>query len=333
MVQVIPDYANPCEYGYYLALNLEESFNAMMQEIGIRELHSLEENGAVVLEDGEAAEVQTEKKTNAVKKFLHDAFEKLKGLYDKAAKFIKDKLIDPAVNKIRQLIGPESKAHTKIKERLSKIKTTTKDGKDKTFGKTFEWLKDEADHFNDICDNYVKDIVISDESLKSLNDKIDSAFGVKSGAKGKAVKDAIDKYMRGKEIDVTMSYIKSNFDEIWKWATNFDASGRSIGKSLKNAKKTFDKAGSTFKKSVARKDRDEAFKNTTKAIKEMSALLGHISSAVCANIRMRVADSIKIVLRMCIAAKQKEEAEKTAVGESSYIPGSFQTELASLFNF
>jgi len=332
MVQVIPDYANPCEYGYYLALNLEESFNAMMQEIGIRELHSLEENGAVVLEDGESA-ASTEKKTNAVKKFLEDAYDKIKELYGKAADFIKNHLIDPAKKKINSIIGSESKAHNAIKDKLSKIKSTTKDGKDKTFGKTFDWGNFDDTKYMEIADKYAK-VVINDEELAKINNAVEAAFHVKGGAKGSDVKKAIDKEMRGdKEIDVTMSYIKNNFEEIWSWATSFDVSGKKLGKSLKAAKKSFDKAGSEFKKSVAFKDRDDAFKATTKSVKEMSTLLGHISSAVCNNIRTRTTHSIKIVLRLCIAAKQKEEAEKKAVGESSYIPGSFQTELASLFNF
>lgn len=342
----IPDYAFPSEYGSYLVLNTEATFNEMMQSIGIEELHSFEENGAVVLEADEDAKA-TEKKVNKVVEWLKARWEDIKGLFDKFLKMIKE-LVGKAKKKISDLIGSATNKKVVV-DMLSRLKHTGKDGKEKIYGKTFEYGEGYEDIISKDHDLWIGLYNIANIGKYGVDDPKKFAANLEDRKQGlarnlkvsdistKSMQSAVNDIMRGKEIDVTYEYINKNFDDLWNYATNYDVAAKKLGEPLKKIKKGFDTAVSKFKETVTKaQKKDASFKEATKAAKEVAKITSAVSGAICNNVRMRTTDSVRIIMRLCIAVKVKKEKEAkqdTVLHNSALVPGSFQTELASLFNF
>ena len=91
MTNTFPDFLDPSEYGLYVAYEAEQSYNEMMHNIGISELHSFEENGIAVLEaNGVPASVERGRKKDMIKNFFRGIWKKIVGLYEKVLNFIKE---------------------------------------------------------------------------------------------------------------------------------------------------------------------------------------------------------------------------------------------------
>lgn len=340
MIKGVPSYASPFEAGMYLAVETERSFAEMMQNIGIEELHSFEENGAVVLE-ADAAEASKEKKANVIIQWLSARWEDIKGLINQGLEVVK-KLIESAKKKISELLGAKK---ANFVDAVNRIKNTTdKEGKKKIFGIDYTWAGfDIANNANFQAVNYTfndfatraaeskGDINYAEEKEK-LEEKIASKLNISGGLSISAIQKSINDTMRGEKIEVDIDYLKKNAEKIFERATEYNTNVADVSKYLNNTKKAFEDAKKAIR-SAARKDRsDENLSNAAGVVKREASMFAAVSGRIVGNLRERTSNAIKLVLKVAISAKNKKEEVK-ATGESAIVPSSFQTELASLFNF
>lgn len=343
MIKGVPSYAAPHEVGLYLAVETERSFNEMMQSIGIEELHSFEENGKVVLET-EAAEASKEKKANKIAEWLEARWNDIKRLFDQLLKGIQS-MINGAKRKLNELLGSD-KNKAKVVAAVERLKESGKDGK-KTFGKDYQWTE-----FKLICSgqsdvndalreyqNFAKKAANGSMNYKEEKDAADKKVAGILGIKGDLTTAEIDKAittkMRGEEVEIDKEYLKKNIDDIFAYATDFGLCSAYIRKFLANTKKAFDEAKKAVKDAAKQNKGDENLAGAAKIVKAESLFSTAASSSIMKNVRLRTSTSIRVILRLAIAAKQKEakEEKKEEVKESAIVPSSFQTELASLFEF
>lgn len=340
MIKGVPSYAAPHEVGLYLAVETERSFNEMMQSIGIEELHSFEENGVVVLE-ADAAEASKEKKANKIIQWIKDRWEDLKKLFDQALKGIQN-LIETAKKKIAALLG-SAKNKESIVKIVDRLKETKKDGSKIYFGKDYQWTEFDSvckgqsiiNHSTKAYEDFAKRAVDGSMNYKDEKDDLDKKVAAHLGIKGELttaeIAKAINTRMRGNEIEVDKAYLKSNIDKIFESATNYNENAAKLASFLKEVKKAFNNAEKAVK-AAARKDKtDENLAGAAHIVREESKFFTAVSSTIVTNVRLHTNNSIRIILRLAIAAKKKEEVKAT--GESAIVPSSFQTELASLFEF
>jgi hypothetical protein len=128
MVNVIPSYASIDEMGLHIALEAEKDFNSIMQEAGISELRSLEEDAVLT-------EAKKDSVISKFKAWLDKIWNFIKGLYDKVLTFVK-KQIDKVKSYLAKMAAKNKES---LGKRAAQLNDKTKDGKKKTFGKAHSW--------------------------------------------------------------------------------------------------------------------------------------------------------------------------------------------------
>lgn len=353
MVNVIPSYASIEEMGLHIALEAEQDFNTMMQESGIAELRSIEEE-AVVLEAG--------KKNGIIEKFkgwLEKIWNWIKSLYDKVLEFVKKQ-----IDKVKGFLSKiASKSKESLGKRAAQLKDKDKEGKKKIFGTAHTW-----DGFNDVINGRgvvwqaVNAYDNFESKLPGFVDKNDKAHTsgaafVNSAGRSKLIaeSEALDKKVKGilgvaslsseniqkkvksiiagKEIKADKDYITSNWSDIFDYGTDFGKTTSDVKKNLNEVKKRFDNSRKELE-SFQRKFGEEGsdVQKVVSAMKKSKITLTAICNATVANVKARCSEASMFVLRVATATKNKEESTNST-NESAVVPESFQTELASLFDF
>ena len=345
MIKGVPSYAAPHEVGLYLAVETERSFNEMMQSIGIEELHSFEENGKVVLE-AEAAEASKEKKANKIAEWLEARWNDIKRVFDQLLKGIQS-MINAAKRKLNELLGSD-KNKAKVVAAVERLKESGKDGKKKTFGKDYQWtefklicsgqsdVNDALREYQSFAKKAASGSMNYKEEKDAADKKVAGILGIKGDLTTAEIDKAITTKMRGEEVEIDKEYLKKNIDDIFAYATDFGLCSAYIRKFLANTKKAFDEAKKAVKDAAKQSKDDENLAGAAKIVKAESLFSTAASSAIMKNVRLRTNTSIRVILRLAIAAKQKEvkeEKKEEVKQESAIVPSSFQTELASLFEF
>ena len=323
MINVIPESASASEGAFYVIEHAERTYNEMWREIGISELRSLEETGNMVLYEADEEKAKSIK--DSILAWLESFWGTVKGLYESFLKKL-DTLVKETKTKL-------DKIGMKNKEALKKHLSGLKYGK--TYGKAYKW----GSEFNDACkgggkvgrvmarfDQYFSNVYNSQELTKEAIEKVKSqldivkseSFEILGVKETSQVQGKVLEIMRGEEVAVDDAYIKTNFDELWKYATDFGASSAKLKDKLKHSKKSFDEAARkirTFK--PAKKEAN--LKILVNTIKESRAILVHMDNAAMRAVRERALISARIMLRLAIVAKAKEEkdaAKEKSVGES-----------------
>ena len=318
-----------------------------MQSIGIEELHSFEENGKVVLEaDGE--EASKEKKANKIIQWVKQKWEDLKELFNTVLKSIKN-LIETGKAKISKMLKDFSKKE--YEKAINRLKTTDSKGNKKTFGTMSSWSgyyeifgNGMVKRAADLYDNFAKKAADGNFNYKEESDQLKKDVKNALGIKGddltvQEIKKTINETMRGENIEVDKAYLDKNKWVIFNYATSYDESAKELSKTLSQIKKSFGVAEKAVK-DAARKDKtDENLASAAKIVRDQAIFFSAVSGSITNNVRTRVMQSMGIVIKLTLAAKQKEAKEEEkkeevkATGESAIVPSSFQTELASLFEF
>ena len=363
MVNTIPNYASIDEMGLHIALESEQSFNAMMQKYGLAELHSVEEG--VIMESNGKGIVDT------FKGWLDQLWNFIKGLYNKVLDFIKTR-----IEKVRKFLKDKAaESENKLLERAKKLKNTTKDGKVKNFGKGHYWTGfDKIVAFDRGSDVYDA-IMLYDDFVESIptvlydnrktgkiqaerdveavrlhatnanntgfhDDLVEIEKSVKAKLKvsdldSSSIQKSVKDMIAGGEFEITKSYIVDNWSTIFKYGTDFGKVTSDVKKNLGNVQKKFDSAKRDIEKYKRELDRKSGYGTDTEglskvisAMKKSKTTLSAICNATIASVKARCSEATMIVLRVATASKEKD-----AVGESAVVPASFQTELASLFEF
>lgn len=322
IIRVIPDYASVEESALYVIESVEESFNLMMESIGIEELQGFEETG-IIVNEAEASE----KRFDKIIEWLKSIWYKIRDAFDKGLNVIK-KVIDNNKNKLKN----------SIKEKCKKMAKNLK--ADKNYGEVFEW-----NGFENLieCKGPTWDALNSfDRYIKRINYAGPNDPEIVSKNKTQLHKVALDveeafknsENVRGKRINVTKDYIVDNFEELWKYSTDYNNTAAKAKKAINEIKKSFIETEKVFKQAAKNKENDnsEIIKAVVTEVKKNKVLYVKCGNMVISAIRSRCLEATRIMIRLVIAVKQREEKEVKA--ESAMIESTtFQTELASLFNF
>ena len=342
MINTLPIYASQEELGLHVALEAELSFNEILESAGMDELHEFEESGVLT-------EASEEKNKESIKtKFLNwlkKVWESIKGLYEKVLNFIKEQA-EKVKKKLKEMAYSKKED---LKKKASMLKSTNKDGSTKTFGKAHKWTGfDNAIKLEGPIGRAVKSYQNAEQVMKThllngtegketenytgLNDMAAGALGIKERSSS-AIQSAVRKIISGEEIDITKKYINDNFDDLYKYATDFGHIANDVKVNLKKIQKDFDDSKKNFEdfcKNNNYNKKENA--NMTPLMKEIRAgkmVLTAITNATIATVKARSTESISIILRVAVAGKNKEAATNES---ASIVPSAFQTELASLFN-
>lgn len=334
---IIPDYASIEESALYVIEHMESNFTEMMQQIGIEELHSVEETGLVL-----ESEDESEKKVNKIIEWLKSIWAGIKGLYEKALNGIK-KHIETLNNKIS----------SKIKNNLQKAADNLKE--DAKFGEGFEWKRytdvingsdsiwTAIDEFGKVADHlsYNPDVKYSvdntKEDIKKAKDKMFSKINI-DGITAENATGKISEAIKGDKITIDKAYVKANFADLYTAAFDYSKTAGSLKKSINTIKKSFDQSINNVK-GWKNKENKAGVKEQISAIKDAKKMYVCLSSSVVSCLAQRHNEAARVMLKIALAVKAKEEKEakakdaESAKHESAIVPASFQTELTSLFDF
>ena len=267
-INVIPE--NCISFGeaaLYVSDSIEESYNEMMQSIGINELSYFESTGKEIVY--EEADSDTEKKSlfAAIKGFFTRVFGAIKDLFTKAFNWIKEhveKFTNAVKEKIQSLVGKVVTKQVKKLDDAIKVSDkfgANKDGKEKKYGKFTP---------DSVIDEYQKKFYSECASilvrLQDDSDTLESKYSIIKDAKSK-FKEA---YKKGSK-EITRSNIASVKAELEKWTDG----GKFIDR-LKSAyneiKSSLNKAYKDLKNSI-KKDGSDDLKKKLKNIKTVTHYL------------------------------------------------------------
>ena len=334
----IPGFASLSEFGMYTIASVEESYNAMMQEIGIQELHSVME-----------AEGQT--KSLDIKKLIGKFVDWVKGIWEKFVGLVK-KCRDYIITFIGEKAMAIAKPLAKVKP--SDLVDAVKDSDDKNWENfkkyvhmnTNDLIKiiDAEEEMVQKCINYVSKAEEFDKD-KFNNDvyspikKILDPISIDEVAQGSSrLKERIRARIIGetaypdagkakeyaiKSIPTLYSIYKGGKVNVIK---DFD---NEVKKPYNELKKELDKAIRAARKAENGKELKPLFAAAKGASKVASVIVNTLADgrvAVSAyDLRIR-AKSLSLVKKANNETKTNESAD---VASST----SFQSELGSLFNF
>ncbi len=333
---IIPDYASIEESALYVIEHMESNFTEMMQQIGIEELHSVEETGLVL-----ESEDESEKKVNKIIEWLKSIWAGIKGLYEKALNGIK-KHIETLNDKIS----------SKIKNNLQKAADNLKE--DAKFGEGFEWKRytdvingsdsiwTAIEAFGKKAENmkYQPNEYSASATKSFVNDAKDAMFGAMKidGITAENATGKISEAIKGDKITIDKAYVKANFADLYTAAFDYSKTAGSLKKSINTIKKSFDQSINTVK-GWKNKSNKSIVKEQISAIKDAKKMYVCLSSSVVSCLAQRHNEAARVMLKIALAVKAKEEKEakakdaESAKHESTIVPASFQTELTSLFDF
>ena len=359
-INVIPAYASVEEGALFVAESVEVSFNEMMKEIGISELRAVEEG--VMLE----AEEEKVKFSAKAKEWLQSIWQKIKGLWAKALAAIQSAM-GSLVKKVKSI----GKGKENLKKFAQLIKDTDKDGKEKVYLKGHKWSgfddavsergkcwdvvntfaastgkvknKNAADSFlnnakNDLNRNGSLGANFIKEDLDDAKDKVKNILDI-STVDTASIQSAIVKIIKGEEIDITKNYIVKNFEDIWKYAADYSFTSGRVKGILNATKKQFDDDIKWMQKN-AEEYPEEILKGVINMVKEAKQILVAVNGGILSALKQRSSESSRIIFKLATAARAKEDADKKQKVNEAYTAeeevvesATFQTELASLFQF
>lgn len=350
MITVYPEYNTIEECGMIAVLNAEEQFNEMMESIGKDELKSVLESGVEALNESDNKVKQIFDK---IVDWFKKRWEDIQGLFEKFLKKIDTMIKDHRAKKIDKLAP-------KMKEIVKKLKEKDKDGKEKVYGKTFEYngldkyldKKGKAYTSLDKQQKYIKEVVldINDTNKeaeveaeiveKFAADKVKEAIIHDiTGSNSKDYKDEIRKDIRGKEVEITKKYICDHIDDIIKDAIDPNRVKKEVAPIYKGIKKEIDDTIKYIKKHSGNDNsaRTRSLVKLIPAFKAVQNMTSVVSSVVLSELGKKKRTSSMLVhkLRYVITLREKKGNEETAATNEStvYTSSTFQTELTSLFNF
>lgn len=332
---VIPAYASLDEAALYVIERSESDFNEMMKQIGLKELGVLETTGTQVVYEG----AKLKELVATIVKWLQDRWADVQGLFNKALNFFKGKV-------------EEFKTRTQGKK-LADLKARANKLVDKEFGKTYEYAS-----FNEIVEGSgslwsavnsfqkginelqwkytsVKDDTTATDA-NEMKEKMDEmktsllkAFDLEASAKESDVKEAVKKTIRGKEVTINKAYIQNNIEGMFDSAVNYSKISGKVKKQFNVIKKGFDEDIKAVKKE--RKTANESYLNMyLPYLKFGKNVTTAIAGATIQTIKEKMSTDMRMVLKLAVSKTEKAEAKnESAVMEST----TYQTELASLFNF
>lgn len=329
---IIPDYASIEESALYVIEHMESNFTEMMQQIGIEELQSVEESGLVL-----ESEDESEKKVNKIIEWLKSIWAGIKGLYEKGLNTIK-----------KHIETLNTKISTKIKTNLQKAADKLKE--DAKFGEGHEWKR-----YSDILNNTdsiwtaieafgKKAEAMTYQDSKSTKIYVDNAKDAMfnamkiDGITAENATGKISEAIKGDKITIDKAYVKANFADLYTAAFDYSKTAGSLKKNINTIKKSFDQTINTVK-GWKNKNSKTFVKEQISAIKDAKKMYVCLSSSVVSCLAQRHNEAARIMLRIAVAFKAKEEKEAKAKDaesvkqESTIVPASFQTELTSLFDF
>ena len=348
MTNTFPDFLDPSEYGLYVAYEAEQSYNEMMHNIGISELHSFEEHGIAVLEaNGVPASVERGRKKDMIKNFFRGIWKKIVGLYEKVLNFIKDH-----IESIKKKMLDKKK--DTLKKKLDDLIKSDKDGKVK-FGE----LKYDLKKFTEIAagsgkawtamknlDNGMKNVIsqlkmddtnavsFAKEAADDADDKFCKEMGIAKDASGEDITNAIRSYTtNGNASVVSTKFLKDNFDDIFDFALDYSKVSNKVKGALKKTEDSIDTSIKCVEDLFKKEAKETGDKGTggkyteyvVSGMRKAKTRLIAINNAIMNELRVAHSDCARIMTKL--------STTKTATNESALVPSSFQTELASLFSF
>lgn len=345
-IHVIPAYATVEEHAMFTIASAEESYNRIMESVGIYEL-------SLVMEGNENKEKLSIK--NILKKFT----DFVKGLWQRFQDLVKT-----ARDKFVSFVGNKIKAIEEKKFNPEDVKKAIAASKDE------RWNKDSvknvvqtklAGNGQYITSEYIAKV---DKALTEISDKVakaveadavdeidvdgifaDSFKGISKETFSDAakLKDAI----KGAIIDTKSvsaeeakklagDYFANYFDFLMKSVNNFTSNIKSpYNATKKNFDKAIKEAQKISKKSENAKAFKPLFKSASASLKVSSCVVNAAESAFYAEFRYKFSVVLN-ALAITMVYKDKEEVKKeSAVDDTTVATESsvFQTELASLFTF
>lgn len=215
-MDVIPSYALTfSEAALYLAEDAENQFGELFKNIGISELAVFESTGMEVIYEGE--------KLNNFKegfiKLWNTIWSNIKGFFENILKKFNE-------------MKTEAKKKLYKKADLNNLKTKDKNGKEKVFGKTHKFNEElmkakysanASIYAGKIANEFENMTVLDKENLsekidqkqKDVEEEVCSKVSGIDGVKDvKNMKEELKKKMMGEEIEATVAFVKSNYNEM-----------------------------------------------------------------------------------------------------------------------
>lgn len=342
----IPSAVSLDEFGMYTINEIEEEYHNLNRSIGLEELALLEAKGEQTnYKDGE----KKNKFFDKIIGFIHKVMDMIKGLYNKALTAIqgaisnfKKKISDSLVSKMKKNIG-------KLKDKGSYGKTWEYSGYESVVSGTSTMLTAVTKYQQTIAkkedtayQNYIK---LGDKAtentvkqFKEMFTQETKALASEIGSKGdsidaKDVKEAVLKQVRGKEIQMTKSWIVSNIEVMSKSATDFGYTAKQVKSQFDAVKKDFNdlekkvKDDKTKQKGVS----EQLYSAYVAAIKQGITYTTSISNATVVAVREKIGRDCRVVAKLAHAMGNIDNMKGAVnkVKESA----TFETQLDSLFDF
>lgn len=315
----IPSYASVKESGYYTLNAIEEDYGNMMKDIGLQELNAYETTGEPVKEG--AVDLVAK-----IVQFFKDAWIKIKGLFEKFLHAIAH-MIDNMKQKGKQ------KNKTEFAASLKAVKAKGTDNL--SFGTTKDWT-----HLEAFCKEGLKsypawndiEALKYDAAKKSANtvEKVKSTVASKVGASDSsngAIRKAADRYFCGGDkgdVKIDIKYIDDKDHKVFETTYSELESREKIKKFYTDSKTTIDGLIDDAKKS-----KDAISKATIETYKFTLSALSMIDSAALSALKQRCSDYNRAIFKVNMEASKLKVKGEAAI----YEPSSYQTEVASLFDW
>lgn len=320
-MDVIPSYALTfSEAALYLAEDAENQFGELFKNIGISELAVFESTGMEVIYEGE--------KLNNFKegfiKLWNTIWSNIKGFFEN---------ILEKFNKMKT----EAKKKLYKKADLNNLKTKDKNGKEKVFGKTHKFDSSLMNaKYSDLAVGYAHRVSERFEKLagqqnnenlseeinnkqKQVEEEVCSVVSGISGVKDvKNMKEELKKKLMGEEIEATVAFVKSNYDEMRELVI-----GNKIEKSIKKdfaaAKKFINDRIKEVKK--YKDDRAKVAKSEVKSLITICNCMNSCRGVLYDVMSRRYNEYRNIVVRVNMACgkangESKDEKKEEKVSES-----------------
>lgn len=324
---VAPDFASISESAWYVMEDSEKTYNEMMQSLAINELAVLEATGEPI-----SNEQSGEKAKGKIITWLQNAWQAVKGFFEKAWRFITEK--------VSSLKAKLTKFNaSRIKRYISMISDKDKKGNNRSFGKYYEYTN-LAKYINADGEAWKalkayeaatkqafisfrtseKDDAVSTGAAVITSDMMDAKaklledIGLTKEDAEASVQKKVKEIIRGKEIDMDLAFVKNHIDDML--ATCNDPK-----KIIKDTKKMYNDIKKSYNDSI--KDVKSYKKNADP--KAYSAYLPYlkfgknfstaVASAALSCAKDKIFSDMKVVMRLQSAINKSDlvEPEKAPI--------------------
>lgn len=334
MIQVIPSYAAVGEGALYVMESVENDFNNLLMTTGISEL----QEGVKDL----GAKLKSNKVLEGLKEVVKKAWAYIQGLFEKALGWLKDKTksvkkaIDNAVSSV------DKKVATNIENKIVKFLNGLDADKEYNFGTTISGPAsniannkyiDEVDKLIDKCAKLFESYMASDE--KDLAGYADDLNEIRN-FRDEIITGCKDLY-QPKEVDA--KYVTDWYKQMVMDVTDYPKTSSALKKSFNDSKKQIKKMSDAIDKS-ARSAEASVKSDVSKCaqlIKSGIQAVTAVDNEICSALAKKISSDARIIIKIyagVVKEVEKEAKKEEKVSESTTVEASsFQTELASLFNF